>query len=188
MATVDNVRDPVVSQYYDNSTMLDVAIAIDGFFEEIACLYPYANWFDGEIIAGPEVKKYWVTLVLKYDYKMMPDPKGAKVLTKLGCKVFYKQFKQKVEVPVVSSNDLDQRHRPKTTVEPCWIVKIVIPKKFIENEDLKDMDSIDNEIDMNQVEETLNNGGENSAVISQPEAEGQNQTSPEMNQEQPVNQ
>ena len=177
MATVDNVRDSIVTEYYDNSIMLDTAIAIDGFFEDIACLYPYENWFDGEIVAGPSVKKYWVTIILKYDYDNMPEPAGAKVLCKLGCKVFYKKFQHKVGVPVVGPQDLDsQRHRQKTTLEPCWLVKIVIPKKFIENEELKDMDQLDNEVDVEQVEDTLNDGGENSAMVDSSQEQSTQQT------------
>jgi len=185
MATVDKVRDPLVSEYYDNSVMLDTALAVDGFLEDIACIYPYSGWFDGEVVAGPSVKKYWVTIVLKFDYDNMPDPAGAKVLSKLGCKVFYKQFKQKVGVKVVGPQDLDVRHRPKTTVEPCWIVKIVIPKKFIENEELKGMDELDQEIDIDQVEDTLNNGGENSAMVDNQQITPETGQAPKVAPQQP---
>jgi hypothetical protein len=171
MSNIDRVRDPLVSSYYDNTAMLDCAIAIDGFFDDIALLYAYKNWYDGEVVAGPSVKKYWVTIILKYDYKDMPEPNGAKVLCNLGCKVFYKKFKQKVGVPVVGPQDLDQRHRPKTTIEPCWLVKIVIPKKFIDNEELQGMDELDNDIDIDQVEETLNDGGGNSALVDNQQVE-----------------
>ena len=102
----------------------------------------------------------------------------------MGCKVFYKQFKQRVGVSVVGPQDLDQRHRPKTTVEPCWIVKIVIPKKFIENEEIKGMDELDQEIDIDQVEETLNDGGENSAMEAsqqvEPTQQSQGQQAPQV--------
>lgn len=164
MATIDRVRDPIINQYYDNSVLLDTALAIDGFLEDVAMIYPYKNWYDGEIVAGPSVKRYWVTIILKYDYKNMPDPAGAKILTKLGCKVFYKKFKQKVEVDVVGPQDLDTRKRPKMTVEPCWLVKIVIPKKFIENEELKGMDQLDDEVDVDQIEDSLNAGSKNTAT------------------------
>jgi len=179
MATVDTVRDPLINSYYDNSVMLDTAMSIDGFFEDICLLYAYKNWYDGEVVAGPSVKKYWVTIILKYDFKNMPEPKGAEVMTKLGCKVFYKKFKQKVETKVVGPQDLDHRHRPKTVVEPCWLIKIVIPKKFIENEELKDLDQLDQEVDVDQVEDTLNSGGENTALesnVEQTNMETQNPT------------
>jgi len=173
MATIDRVRDPLINEYYDNSAMLDCSLAIEGFLCEVVALYPYKNWFDGEVVAGPSVKKYWVTIILKYDYKKMPDPMGAAVLVKLGCKVFYKKAKQKVEVEVVGPQDLDQRHRPKMTVEPCWLIKIVIPKKFIENEELKGIDELDKDIDVDQVEDTMNSGDENSALKSNDEELGQ---------------
>jgi hypothetical protein len=178
MADLDTLRDPIINQYYDNSILLDTAMAVDGFFEDIAMIYPYANWYDGEVVAGPSVKRYWVTIVLKYDFKKMPDPAAAQILTKLGCKVFYKKFKQKVEVDVVGPQDLDKRKRPKMRVEPCWLVKVVIPKKFIENEELKGMDQLDDEVDVDQVEDSLNAGSKNTAKEN---TVGLNLESPETN-------
>lgn len=169
MANVDNLRDALISEYYDNSAMLDTALAVTAFLDDICSVFAYKNWYEGEVVAGPSVKKYWVTIVLKYDYKNMPEPAGAKVLSKLGCKVFYKKFKQKVEAKVTGPQDLDTRHRPKTVVEPCWLVKIVIPKKFVENEELKGIDDLDEEIDVDQIEEVLNNVGDNSAMINNDE-------------------
>jgi hypothetical protein len=171
MATIDRVRDPIISQYYDNSVLLDTALSVDGFLEDVAMIYPYKNWFDGEIVAGPSVKRYWVTIILKYDYDEMPDPAAAKILTNLGCKVFYKKFKQKVEVDVKGPQDLDLRKRPKTTVEPCWLIKIVIPKKFIENEEIKGMDQLDDEVDVDQIEDSLNSGSKDTSKESGIEAD-----------------
>jgi hypothetical protein len=158
--------------------MLDCAMAAVAFLDDVASIFAYKNWYEGEVVAGPSVTKYWVTIVLKYDHKKMPEPIGAKVLTKLGCKVFYKQFKQKVEAKVVGPQDLDLRHRPKTVTEPCWLVKIVIPKKFIENEELKGVDDLDQEIDVDQIEEVLNAGGDNSALVNNDE-----ELAPENNQQ-----
>ena len=165
---LDAVRDSLVSAYYDNSQLLDTMLEIDGFLADIADIYSYPNWFEGEIIAGPSVKRYWVTIVLKYDYHKMPDPDGGLVLTRLGCKVLYKKFKQKVEVEVKNQSDLGARNRPKTKEEPCWLVKIIIPKKFLDDKKLKDIEVMnDAGIDAESVEDSINQGLETDGTANQ---------------------
>ena len=166
---LDTVRSELVNAYYDNTAMLETCLNVVGFFEEVANIFPYPNWIEGEVVAGPSVKRYWVTIVLKYDYKKMPDPDGGLVLTRLGCKVLYKKFKQIVEVEVKSSSDLGERNRPKTTTEPCWLIKIVIPKHFLDDKKLKDLALIADEFDPDQIEDSLNKGLETSGVVNDQE-------------------
>lgn len=166
--TLDNVRNSpdIVSDYYSNTTLLDCALLVDAFFSDIAQLYAYPNWFKGEVVAGPFVKKYWVSIILKYPYGEMPDPEGGMVLINLGCKVFYKKAKQKVPVDVKGPQDLGKRHRPKEKIEPCWLIKIVIPKKFIDHENLTDLELIDKDVDVDDVEDTMNSGND---TVNQPQ-------------------
>lgn len=155
---LDNLRNELISSYYDNSVLLNTSLSVDKFFDEVAMLYVYPNWYDGEVIAGPSVKRYWVTMILKFDHKKMPDPDGGMVLVKLGCKVFYKKFKQKVEVEVKDKGDLDSRGRPKTKIEPCWLVKIVIPKKFLKDEKLDDLELDNEDVDVEDIQDSMNDG------------------------------
>ena len=158
---LDNVRNNLINQFYDNSQTLDTMLLVEKFLADTAEIFCYPNWFNGELLAGPSVGRYWVTIVLKYDHNEMPDPDGGMVLAKLGCKVFYKRFKHKVKVDVKSSDDLDKRHRPKTKEEPIWLVKLIIPKKFLEDKKLKNLDMLDDELDVDQIANSLNAGFEN---------------------------
>ena len=38
------------------------------------------NWFKGEIVEGPEIEKYWVTVTLMYPHKLMPTPGAERIL------------------------------------------------------------------------------------------------------------
>ena len=152
----DNVRSDLVNAFYDNSPLLDISLQIDQFFEDVAFLYVYDNWFDGEIVAGPSVSKYWVSVILLFPYKKMPDPEGGKVLIKLGCKVFYKKFKKKVPVDVKSPGDLDARHRPKMQEEPVWLVKVIVPRKFLKDKTRNDLELLDDELEIEDVEDIVN--------------------------------
>ena len=65
----------------DSSSNLDVLMEFEEVLDALH-VYSYANWADGEILAGPEVTRYWITVSLLYPYKKMPDPDGALRLIK----------------------------------------------------------------------------------------------------------
>ena len=55
-------------------------------------LYVYDNWENGELAAGPEILRHFITQQhLCGQEKKMPDSDGGKRLTDYGCKVFYKK-------------------------------------------------------------------------------------------------
>lgn len=153
---VDALRNPQITEFYANSPILDLSIQIDGFFEDVAGLYVYPNWFKGEIVAGPYVKRYWVSVVLKFDEQTMPDPDGGAVLVNLGCKVFYKKYKERVSVKVKDPNDLDRRGRPKMETKKCWLVKVVIPRKYFEMKNFGNLELVDDDIDTEALENSIN--------------------------------
>ena len=35
-------------------------------------IYTYKNWLEGEVVAGPEVGRYWVDITLMYPREQMP--------------------------------------------------------------------------------------------------------------------
>ena len=67
---------------------LDVLMQVDEYLESLN-IYAYPNWFSGEIVDGPRIEKYWVTVTLMYPRKMMPDPAGAERIIASGGKVYY---------------------------------------------------------------------------------------------------
>lgn len=153
----------LIDRFYDNSLLLDVTLEIDEFFEDIACLYVYPNWFKGQLVAGPEVKKYWISVILRYEKGDIPDPEGAKVLSKLGCKVLYKKAKIKKAVKVESGTDLGPRNKPKLEDSYCWLVKVTIPKHFTTQEKIKSLEDASDLIDIESVEQTLEDGNDDSS-------------------------
>jgi hypothetical protein len=65
-------------------TLMDVERVMD-----TANIYVYKNWIEGEVVEGPRIDRYWVTVTLMYPKALMPDPEGAMRLIKNGCKVYY---------------------------------------------------------------------------------------------------
>lgn len=97
-------------------------------------LYAFANWLDGIVWDGPTVKRYWVSITLKYDYDNMPDPQGAARLVNSGATVTFKESIEYVPVKVEKQDDLDPATRkPKEEEKEIWLVTIKVPRRFIED-------------------------------------------------------
>lgn len=97
-------------------------------------LYAFQNWIEGIIWDGPNVRRYWIDVTLKYPYKMMPDPRGAMRLVNSGAKITYKEDTEVVSIKPEKSDDLDPLTRkPKEIEEDIWLVNILVPRRFIED-------------------------------------------------------
>jgi len=95
-------------------------------------LYAYKNWELGELVDGPEVKRYTVACMFMYPAKLMPDPRGAKRLLTVGCNVKFKKTKIKVPVEIKDPGDYKLgTHYPKMTEREVWLVKIQMPKELM---------------------------------------------------------
>lgn len=95
-------------------------------------LYAYKNWELGELVDGPEVKRYTVACMFMYPAKLMPDPRGAKRLLTVGCNVKFKKTKIKVPVEIKDPGDYKLgTHYPKMTEREVWLVKIQMPKALM---------------------------------------------------------
>jgi hypothetical protein len=113
------------------NTLLDFERVLDE-----SDLYAYRNWELGELVQGPNVKRYTVSCIFMWPYKLMPNPKGARRLVAIGCKI--KFAKSKIEVPV-EVNDYEDyvagTRYPKMAPKKVWFVYIEIPKDLLDDKD-----------------------------------------------------
>lgn len=117
----------------NSENMQGTLIQIEDFLDSNH-LYAFENWMDGVIYDGPNVKRYWVDITLKYPYESMPDPRGGMRLYNLGSKLTFKEEIEFVPIKVESPDDLDPLTRkPKEEERKVWLVNIRIPRKFIED-------------------------------------------------------
>ena len=108
-------------------TLLDFERVLDE-----ADLYAYKNWEYGELVEGPNTKKYNAACVFMYPDSLMPDPRGGKRLIHLGCRIHFKKTKIKVPVKVEQSDDFRPgTHYPKLVEKTVWLVRIEIPKELM---------------------------------------------------------
>jgi hypothetical protein len=109
------------------STLMDFERVLDE-----ADLYAFKNWDLGELVDGPQISKYTVACIFMYPLKLMPNPKGGKRLTNLGCNVHFK--KTEIKVPVKIEGPMDYKpgtHYPKMMKRHVWLVRIEIPKELM---------------------------------------------------------
>ena len=140
----------------DSSNDLNVLLEFEEVLDNLN-IYSYKNWEYGEVIAGPEVSKYWVTVTLMYPYKLMPDPDAAMRLIKHGARVFYGKDTFNEPKKIKTPDDLEQtgedgKRRPKRIKRPIWLVTIEMPRQFVNEFDSNKITINGVDIDMSEVE------------------------------------
>ena len=138
-----------------------------------ANIYAYPNWIEGEIVEGPHIDRYWVTVTLMYPHKLMPDPEGAERLLKHGCKVYYAKDELETAAKLKSPDDSEGQDtaserrpgqtRAKMVKKPIWLVTIVVPRKFMDDIEASKLRIEDQAINSDAVEQA------NVDAMAQPE-------------------
>jgi hypothetical protein len=139
----------LIQELYKNESFLDTLINIDDFFD-ILGLYVFPNWLDSEIV---DVKylRYFTNIKLKSPYKKMPHPKGAILLTKYDCQVKYKKTTEYLPREINDVNDtyVDKKtgkRKPKVDKEQVWMIDILIPNKYLYNDEVYDLENVQDKL------------------------------------------
>ena len=121
----------------DSSSDLNVLLEFEEVLDNLH-IYAYKNWEFGEVIAGPEVTRYWISITLMYPEKLMPDPDAALRLIKHGAKVYYRKDVLKEPVKIVDPSDMGQidavsmKRKAKVKDTPIWLIQIDMPRDFVD--------------------------------------------------------
>ena len=203
------MADNFLKRLSDSTSLTDVLIQMEDFLDSLD-LYVFKNWFEGEIVDGPNVSRYWVSMTLKYDYKDMPDPAGGIRLLKHGSKVRFRRGEEE-DIETKSSYDQSemqrimavqnlpgQPFRPDRTMpdrnsnnseypeqlpmKKIWLIDIQIPRQFIEDLEDDDLDLYDKEI---EDEATPFKSTKDTSTNQQPPPSGENQNQPQPGLEAP---
>ena len=157
------------------ATLLDFERCLDE-----ADLYAFKNWELGELVDGPRVKKYTVSCVFMWPYKLMPDPRGAKRLLSVGCKIKFKKTKIKVPIEIETPDDyLPGGRYPKSIMRPVWLILIQIPSELMDDVKEGSIDLADQTIDLEELDDSYDedldkdDGTENEAPGGAPAPDAQ---------------
>jgi len=111
------------------NTLLDFERVLDE-----SDIYAYRNWELGELVQGPDVKRYTVSCIFMWPYHLMPDPSGAKRLVSIGCTVKFAKTNIKVPVEIKNYDDYVPGTRyPKMSSKKVWLVFVQIPKELLDD-------------------------------------------------------
>lgn len=139
---------------YGSENILDILVEFERVFDQLD-VYVYKNWLKGEIVEGPKIDRYWITVTLMYPYKMMPDPAGAERLMDHGCKVWYGQdtlhHVAKIKGPESYERDENGALEPKLIKSPVWTIKVTMPRHFVDEVQTQKVDAGNTKIDMDDV-------------------------------------
>lgn len=145
---VDTIKNIYMSDG-SMSTLLDYERVLDE-----ADIYAYKNWKHGELVQGPDVGRYSATCIFMWPYKLMPDPRAALRLVKVGCKVTFGKGDIKVPVEVKNYDDFQMGTRyPKMEERKVWFVEIVIPLDLMDDIKEGTIDLADDTIDLSEIED-----------------------------------
>lgn len=118
---------------YENDPVFSVLKDYERVLDELG-LYVYANWEDGELLAGPKIGRHFVECSFMYPRDKMPDPMGGKRLLDYDCKVTYKKDHLVEPRKIIEPDDVRPgTKKGKLDKTPIWVVTIIIPKELMKN-------------------------------------------------------
>lgn len=149
-----------IGKIQDSKHILDILMQCEDVLDSLD-IYVYKNWFSGEVISGPKISRYWVTIGLKYPIDKMPDPRGSLRLIKYGIKVRFIKKERKTTPNVyaeITPND-DPRD------ESIWLVTLSFPRRLMSNiEDSSNDDFYDDEVDIEDIDSAKDAGIDNESM------------------------
>jgi len=158
----------------NRNSALDVLLQVDSVLDSLN-IYAYKNWIEGEIVDGPHIERYWVTVTLMYPHKLMPDPAGAERILAKGGKVFFAKDELITAAKLVTPDDVadepDER-RPdmpaaKKIKRPIWLITLELPRNFLDSMTSDKVKIDDLSIDTQAVEDAYDDGlGDDDALRS----------------------
>ena len=147
VSIIDTVKGIYTSDGSMN-TLLDFERVLDE-----ADLYAYRNWDLGELVQGPDIRRYTVQCTFMWPYKLMPDPRAVKRLTTIGCDVEFAKSEIKVPVEVQNFDDyIPGTKYPKSTKRKVWFVSITIPKDLMDDIKEGSIDLAEQTIDLEDLD------------------------------------
>ena len=138
----------------DSDHLLDILVQCEDILDGLD-LYVYRNWFSGEVIEGPIIKRHWVTIGLLYPYRKMPDPRASLRLMKHSIIVDFSKVRRHVD-----KNNPQEKAEEKADHEKdlYWMVEIKFPRRLLKKIEDDVEDGYEDDVDTDDVEEAKDSG------------------------------
>jgi hypothetical protein len=163
-------------EIFMTDSSLDSLLDFERVLDELD-LYVFANWKEGELVEGPIYEKYFVTCTFMWPYKRMPDPRGGERLLEYDCEVYYVKDVLEYPVKIEDPDDFEPGTKmPKMASAPIWLVKIVMPKKLMQEIQQGSLELESSTLDLEDIEQAYEEG--NDADTSFDQEENKNEQTP----------
>lgn len=150
---LQNVKD-----IYMSESSLEALLDMERVLDKLD-LYAFKNWKKGEVVKGPIFEKYFVSIVLMWPYKKMPDPRGARRLLDFNCEVKFKKDHLEYPIRVKNYDDFKPGTKvPKIGKSRIWLVSITMPKSLMKDISQRAIDLEGEVVDMADIEEAYDEG------------------------------
>jgi hypothetical protein len=155
----------------DSPHLLDLLIQMEDVLDSLDT-YVFRNWFDGEIVEGPKVRRYWLDMTLLFPKKKMPDPRAGLRLLKHGIRVDFQEGQQETSGEVRELSGVEGKAN-KDGNHDVWLVRISIPRRLIAEIKAGELDFYDDELDdVEDVEDAQDSGMNDESGVVDPDQEG----------------
>jgi len=125
-AIINNTKE-----IYMTDSSLNTLLDFERIIDELD-VYAFDHWKQGELVAGPDYEKYFVTCTFMWPYKKMPDPRGGERLLEYDCVVKYRKDVLQYPIKVRNPSDFEPGTKmPRMARTPVWLVEITVPKKLM---------------------------------------------------------
>lgn len=160
-----------IQKIQDSPHLLGILLQIEDVLDSLD-VYVFKNWYLGEVVEGPNIRRYWLDFTLKYPLDKMPDPKAALRLLKHGIKVDYWKSRIQsnfIDVENNENNNLEdasnngmsateQSKSPDPIKDYVWLIKISIPRRLVNQMSAEELDFYDEDVDVEDVEDAKDTG------------------------------
>lgn len=145
------VADNIKNIYMSEGSLLTL-LDFERVLDELD-LYAFKNWIIGELVSGPDIKKYTVSAIFMWPEKLMPDPRGGRRLLPFDCTVKYKKTIMNIPVKIQNPGDyLPGTHKAKIMEQKVWLVEITIPKALMSDIRTGSIELEDQDIDLQDLD------------------------------------
>jgi hypothetical protein len=174
-----------IREIYMSDGSLSMLLDFERVLDEVD-IYAFRNWAIGELVDGPEIRRYQVSATFMWPERLMPDPRGARRLLPFDCNVEYQRKKIKIPIRITDPSDYEPGTKTARIIErPVWLVTITMPKSLIseirtgsiemegEEIDLQDLDKAyeeDLDSQANQNQSQVQNAQQQTALAPTPTA------------------
>ena len=156
-------------EIFMTDSALDSLMDFERVLDELD-LYVFAHWKEGELVEGPVYEKYFVTCTFMWPYKLMPDPRGGERLSDYDCEVYYSKDTLEYPIKVKTPDDfVPGTKMPKMKKTPIWLVKIVMPKKLMQEIQQGSLELESATLDLEDIESAYEEGEESATSYDQEE-------------------